>query len=153
MMSTLVLLRNSLLAVHFLAAVVWVGGMFYAVVVLRPALNVLEAGPRLQLHMNTLKRFFLVVWHAMPLMLLTGWTMVFSAWGGFANLPASINAMQGIAVVMAGIFVYVFFGPWQRLRRAIRPGPEIIARIRMLITINLVLGALAITAGSLGHVW
>jgi hypothetical protein len=61
--------------------------------------------------------------------------------------------MQGIAVVMAGVFVYVFFGPWQRLRRAIRPGPEIIARIRVLITVNLVLGALAITAGSLGHEW
>jgi hypothetical protein len=39
------------------------------------------------------------------------------------------------------------------LRRAIRPGPEIIARIRVLITVNLVLGALAITAGSLGHEW
>jgi uncharacterized membrane protein len=153
MMSSLILLRNSLLAVHFLAAAVWVGGMFYAVVVLRPALNVLEAAPRLQLHMNTLKRFFLVVWHAMPLMLVTGWAMVFSAWGGFSNLPPSINAMQGIAVVMAGVFVYVFFGPWQRLRRAIRPGPEIIARIRVLITVNLVLGALAITAGSLGHEW
>ena len=153
MMSSLVLLRNSLLAVHFLAAAVWVGGMFYAVVVLRPALNVLEAAPRLQLHMNTLKRFFLVVWHAMPLMLLTGWAMVFSAWGGFAHLPPAINAMQGIAVVMAAVFVYVFFGPWQRLRRAIRPGADVIARIRMLIVVNLVLGALAITAGSLGHQW
>ena len=153
MMSSLVLLRNSLLAVHFLAAAVWGGGMFYAVVVLRPALTVLEAAPRLQLHMNTLKRFFLVVWHAMPLMLLTGWAMVFSAWGGFASLPPSINAMQGIAVVMAAVFVYVFFGPWQRLRRAIRPGADVIARIRMLIVVNLVLGALAITAGSLGHQW
>ncbi len=153
MMTSLVLIRNLLLAVHFLAATVWVGGMFYAVVVLRPALNVLEAPQRLQLHMLTLKRFFLVVWHAMPLMLLTGWAMVFSAWGGFANLPPSINAMQGLAILMAGIFIYVFFAPWQRLRRAIRPGPELVARIRTLITINLVLGALAITAGSLGHVW
>jgi uncharacterized membrane protein len=153
MMTILVTIRDALLAVHFLAAVVWVGGMFYAVVVLRPALSVLEAAPRLQLHMQTLKRFFLVVWHVMPLVLLTGWGMVFSAWGGFANLPPSINAMQGLAMLMAAIFVYVFFGPWQRLRRAIRPGPELIARIRTLITVNLVLGALAITAGSLGHVW
>ena len=66
MMTYLVLLRNSFLAIHFLAAVVWIGGMFYTLVVLRPALNVLDATPRLQLHMLTLKKFFFVVWHAMP---------------------------------------------------------------------------------------
>ena len=153
MMTYLVLLRNSFLALHFLAAVVWVGGMFYTVVVLRPALNVLDATPRLQLHMLTLKKFFFVVWHAMPLVVLTGWAMIYSAWGGFSTLPVSINAMQGIAMLMAAIFVYTFFGPWQRLRRAIRPGPELVARIRLMVTINLLLGASAIIAGSLGHVW
>ena len=153
MMTYLVLLRNSFLAIHFLAAVVWIGGMFYTLVVLRPALNVLDATPRLQLHMLTLKKFFFVVWHAMPLVLLTGLAMIFSAWGGFATLPLSINIMQGLAWIMALIFVYTFFGPWQRLRRAIRPGPELIARIRLMVTINFVLGAGAIVAGSLGHVW
>ena len=68
-------------------------------------------------------------------------------------MPLSINIMQGLAWIMALIFVYTFFGPWQRLRRAIRPGPELIARIRLMVTINLVLGAGAIVAGSLGHVW
>jgi uncharacterized membrane protein len=153
MITYLILLRNSFLAVHFLSAVVWVGGMFYTVVVLRPALNVLDATPRLQVHMLTLKKFFFVVWHAMPLALLTGWAMVFSAWGGFASLPVSIHVMQGLATLMALIFIYTFFGPWQRLRRAIRPGPELIARIRLMVTINLALGAGAIVAGSLGHVW
>ena len=152
-MTYLVLLRNSFLAIHFLAAVAWVGGMFYTVTVLRPALNVLDATPRLQLHMLTLKKFFFIVWHAMPLVLLTGWAMIFSAWGGFAMLPWSINVMQGCALLMAVIFVYTFFGPWQRLRRAIRPGPELIARIRLTLIINLLLGATAIIAGSLGHVW
>ncbi len=152
-MTYLILLRNSFLAIHFLSAVIWVGGMFYTVVVLRPALNVLDATPRLQLHMLTLKKFFFVVWHAMPLALLTGWAMVFSAWGGFASLPVSIHVMQGLATLMALIFIYTFFGPWQRLRRAIRPGPELIARIRLMVTINLALGAGAIIAGSLGHVW
>jgi uncharacterized membrane protein len=153
MMTSLILIRDTLLAVHMLSAVIWVGGMFYAVVILRPALNLLDAGPRLQVHMQTLKKFFFYVWHVMPLMLLTGWAMVFSAWGGFSTLPMSINIMQGLAIVMAGIFLYIFFSPWQRLRRAIRPGPELIARIRRLISINLVLGMLTIVAGSLGHVW
>ena len=52
------ILRNLLLAVHLLSAVIWVGGMFYAVVILRPGLAVLDAAPRLQLHMVTLKKFF-----------------------------------------------------------------------------------------------
>ena len=152
MMSS-ILLRNILLAVHLLSAVIWVGGMFYAVVILRPGLAVLDAGPRLQLHMVTLKKFFFYVWHVMPLMILTGWAMVFLAWGGFGALPWSINAMQGLGILMALVFLYVFFGPWQRLRRAIRPTPDLVPRIRSLIITNLVLGMLTITIGALGHVW
>lgn len=153
MITSLVLIRNSLLAIHFLSGAVWVGGMFYALIVLRPALNILDNAPRMQMHMNTLKRFFLIVWHVMPLMFLTGFGMIFSAWGGLSVLPPSIHAMLGAAILMTAIFLYTFFGPWQRLRRAIRPGPELLARIRLMITINLGLGAVAIIAGSLGHVW
>jgi uncharacterized membrane protein len=139
-----------LLAIHILSAVIWVGGMFYALVVLRPALGVLDAAPRLQLHMLTLKRFFLVVWHAMPLMLLTGWGMIFAAGWNMAHLPMYVNAMQGLALVMAAIFLFTYFVPFRRLRRAIRPGPELLARIRLLVTINLVLGVVVILIASLG---
>jgi len=124
------LLRNILLAVHLLSAVIWVGGGFYTVVVLRPALNLLDAAPRLQVQMQTLKKLFFYIWHAMPLMILTGWAMVFLAWGGFGALPWSINAMQGLGILMALIFLYTFFDPWQRLRRAVRPGPELFTRVR-----------------------
>ncbi len=147
------LLRNLLLAIHLLSAVIWVGGMFYALVILRPGLAVLDAAPRLQLHMVTLKKFFFYVWHVMPLMILTGWAMVFLAWGGFAALPWSINVMQGLGILMALVFLYAFFGPWQRLRRAIRPAPDLIPRIRSLILTNLVLGMITVTIGALGHTW
>jgi uncharacterized membrane protein len=148
-----VLLRNILLTLHLLSAVIWVGGMFYTVVVLRPALSLLDAGPRLQVQMQTFKKLFFYVWHTMPIMILTGWAMVGLAWGGFGALPWSINAMQGMGILMALIFLYTFFDPWQRLRRAVRPGPDLVARVRNLITVNLVLGLLTITAGALGHVW
>jgi uncharacterized membrane protein len=148
-----VVLRDVLLAVHLLSAVIWVGGMFYTLVVLRPALSLLDAGPRLQVQMQTLKKLFFYIWHAMPLMILTGWAMVVLAWGGFASLPWSINAMQGLGILMALIFAYTFFDPWQRLRRAVRPGPELITRIRNLLTLNIALGAVTIVAGALGHVW
>jgi len=153
MIFSAVLIRNALLAVHLLCAVIWVGGGFAVVVVVRPALHLLDAGPRLQVQMNTLKKFFFYVWHVMPLMLLTGWAMIYSEWGSFAILPLSINIMQGVALLMAGIFVYTFFRPWQRLRRAIRPSAEQMAAVRKLVTVNFVLGFLAVTAGALGHVW
>ena len=147
------ILRDVLLAVHLLSAVIWVGGMFYAVVILRPGLAVLDAAPRLQLHIVTLKKFFFYVWHVMPLMILTGWAMVFLVWGGFAAIPWSINAMQGLGILMALVFLYAFFGPWQRLRRAIRPAPDLLPRIRSLIITNLVLGMVTVVIGALGHVW
>ncbi len=153
MIFSALLIRNTLLAVHLLCATIWVGSGFAAVVVLRPALNLLDAGPRLQVQMNTLKKFFFYVWHVMPLMLLTGWAMVYSAWGSFAILPLSINIMQGTALIMAGIFIYTYFRPWQSLRRAIRPTAEQMASVRKLVTVNFVLGFLGVTAGALGHVW
>jgi uncharacterized membrane protein len=146
-------LRDVLLAIHLLSAVIWVGGMFFAVIILRPGLAVLDAGPRLQFQMVTLKKFFFYVWHVMPLMILTGWAMVFLAWGGFGGLPWSINVMQALGILMALVFVYAFFGPWQRLRRAIRPAQDLVPRIRSLIVTNLVLGLITVTIGALGHVW
>jgi len=147
------LVPNILLALHILAAAAWVGGMLYALVVLRPALAVLDATPRLQVHMLTLKRFFLVVWHAMPIMLITGWGMIGLVGWSMALLPWYVNAMQALGLVMAGVFLWAFFGPYRRLRRAIRPGPELLNRIRLLITVNLALGTAVIVIASLGHQW
>jgi len=62
-----------LLALHLLGAVVWVGGMFFALLVLRPSLAVLEPPQRLALHMQVFRRFFLIVWHAMPAVIITGY--------------------------------------------------------------------------------
>ena len=59
-----------------LCAVIWVGGMFFAYVVLRPSLAVLEPIQRIALHTQVFRRFFLVIWHAMPLILLSGFTVL-----------------------------------------------------------------------------
>ena len=52
------------LVLHTLSAVVWIGGMFFAHQVLRPAAAVLEPGPRLTLWSNVLGRFFAWVFAA-----------------------------------------------------------------------------------------
>jgi uncharacterized membrane protein len=59
-------------ALHVIFAALWVGGMAFAILALRPALAVLEPPQRLALMGRVHKRFFLIVWHAMPIVLLSG---------------------------------------------------------------------------------
>ncbi|HSU07510.1 MAG TPA: CopD family protein [Acetobacteraceae bacterium] len=134
------------LAVHILCIVIWVGGMFFALTVLRPAVAALEPAQRIAFHNRIFRRFFLVIWHVMPIALLSGYVMVVGAFGGFASLPWNINAMQAIGWIMAAIFVWIVFGPYRRFRAAVSTAraAEAIKRIRRLIVINLVLGVLNI---------
>src|SRR6185312_13658855 len=106
-----------LLAVHVLCAVIWVGGMFFAYLILRPSLSVLDPPQRMLLHTQIFRRFFLIVWHVMPLLLLTGVAMLFGLYGGMANVPWNVNAMMAVGIVMAVVFVVLVFGPYARFRR------------------------------------
>lgn len=140
---------NLVLAAHLLAVTAWVGGMFYALAVLRPSLAVLEPPQRMALHLQAFRRFFLVVWHAMPVTLLTGYAMLFGVYGGFRGAPWTVHVMHGTGLVMAGVFAAIVFGPYAALKR--QPGPAPLGRIRTLITVNLALGALTIVVASLSH--
>lgn len=141
------------LAVHVLCAVLWVGGMFFAYVVLRPSLSVLEPMQRIALHTQVFRRFFLVVWHAMPLILLSGFAMVFGLYGGPENLPWNINLMMLLGLIMSGVFVLIVFGPYARFRRTTDRATATaqIDRIRKLIAVNLMLGLVTIVAALLMH--
>ena len=141
------------LALHILCVVVWVGGMFFAYAVLHPALAGLEGPSRIALQGRVMKRFFLVVWHAMPLVVLSGFAMVFGAYGGFTGVAWPIHAMTGLGLVMAAIFIFLFMRPWRRFRAAVQPARAAAAgaAIRRLIGVNLVFGIIAILMGSLGH--
>lgn len=143
-------LWGAVLAVHLIAVAAWVGGMVYALLVVRPSLAVLDPAPRMQVHLLTLKRFFLIVWHAVALSLLTGYAMIVFAYGGFAHLHWSINVMNLLGLVMTAVFLFLFFGPYRKLRRAIRPSPELLGRVRLLVTVNLVLGLAIIVVASVG---
>jgi uncharacterized membrane protein len=123
---------------HLLSAVVWVGGMFFAYLVLRPSMSVLEPPQRMALHGQVFRRFFLVIWHAMPLIILTGFIMLFGVFGGMAGAPWNVHLMLLIGVIMAGIFMAIFFGPYRRFRAA--PDAASLNSIRKLIGVNLVLG-------------
>ncbi|MBV1832899.1 CopD family protein [Novacetimonas pomaceti] len=143
-------LWSLVLAVHLIGMAAWVGGMMYAVFVLRPSLSLLDPTQRASVHLQTLNRFFRIVWHSMPMVLVTGWLMIFHE-GGFATVGWQINLMQLLGLVMALVFARIYFGPYQKARRALRPQPSIFDSIRAQILVNIGLGVVTIVAASLAH--
>jgi uncharacterized membrane protein len=138
-----------LLVLHLLGAVVWVGGMFFALMVLRPALAVLEPAARMGLLLAVLRRFFGIIWIAMPLMLLTGYWMVFAAFGGFADTPWNVDVMMLLGLIMSGVFVWLVVGPWRKFRAA--PSPATMDPVRRLVHANLGLGLITVVIAALGQ--
>lgn len=133
------------LALHLVAAVVWVGGMFFAHQALRPAALKLEPPLRLTLWRDTFARFFPWVWGAVTLLPLTGYWMLFNVYGGFATAGVHIHAMQLLGLAMIGIFLYVYFVPYRGLRACVEAkdfpsGANHLARIRRLVGFNIILG-------------
>jgi uncharacterized membrane protein len=138
-------------AIHILAIVIWIGGMFFAVFVLRPSIAALEPAQRVALHNRVFRRFFLIVWHAMPIALISGFAMVPGLYGGFGRLPWNVQAMMALGIVMALVFLAVVFGPYRRFRAAVataRAG-EAAERIRRLIQLNVLLGVITIVLAAI----
>ena len=136
---------NILLALHLLAAVVWVGGMGFALLVLRPSLAVLQPPQRLALHAQVFRRFFRIVWHVMPIQIITGYAMIFRVFGGFRGVGWPVHLMNSAGLVMAVVFVVIFFRPWRAFQAAMAAGDLAAAAasadlIRRLIMVNLVIG-------------
>ena len=143
-----------LLAVHVLGSIAWVGGMFFALAVLRPSMAFLESPLRLALHEQVFRRFFFIVWLIMPVMLVTGAVMEFLFYGGFATTPWPLQVMTGTGLAMSLLFVAIVVGPWRTLRRSLAKGDtpqagEAVRRIRLLVTINLGLGVFTAIAAML----
>lgn len=146
---------TSAVTLHVLAAVLWVGGMFFAYVVLRPtAASQLEAPVRLRLWAEVFRRFFPWVWASVVALPATGYAMIFLLWGGMAATPISVHLMNGLGTVMILIYLHVFFAPYRRLRAAVaredwQEGGRRLGQIRTLVGTNTVLGlvVIAIAAG------
>ena len=145
------------LSLHMLSVVVWVGGMFFAYVVLRPeAASQLEPPERLALWAGVFRRFFPWVFICIGLILVTGFWIIVSVYGGFAALGLHIHLMLGIGIVMMLIFLHVFFAPFKRLKQAVAAadwaaGGRHLAQIRVLVGINLLLGVVTIAIGAGGR--
>ena len=150
-------LTSILLTLHLLSAVVWVGGMFFAYLCLRPvAAQQLEPPQRIRLWVGVFGRFFPFVWLAIILLLVTGYTMIYTTFGGFAHAPLYVHIMQGLGVVMMLIFMHVNFAPFKRMKTAVITedwplGGSGMNQVRKLVGINLTLGLLVIIIASAGR--
>jgi uncharacterized membrane protein len=137
-------------ALHLLCAVIWVGGMFFAYVVLRPSMAAIEPPQRMLLHTRVFRTFFLIIWHAMPLIIITGFAML-GMIGGMETAPWQIHAMLGTGLLMAAVFLAIFFGPYRQFRRTTDRNrmASSLDSIRKLIGVNLILGLLTVIVAGL----
>lgn len=146
-----------LISLHLLAAVIWVGGMFFALLALRPAAAELMAGEDIpRLWAGTLRRFLAWVWAAVIVLPVTGYWIVYGYWGGMQHAGLHVHLMQGLGWFMILLFLHLYFAPYRRLRRAVANGDrETAARqlgpIRIIVMVNLALGLAVTVIASAGR--
>lgn len=148
----------TLLALHVLSATFWVGGMVFAYWILRPAAAALEPAQRLPLWRGVFASFLPKVGFAIILLLVTGFWLVFAAYGGFAALPMPVHLMMGTGVLMMLLFLHLVAAPWKRFRTTVDAGDFAAAanhlnRIRVTVGINMLLGLATIAIAATGRYW
>ncbi len=137
---------STVYTLHLLAALMWVGGMFFAWMVLRPAVIAALEGPsRLKVWVQVFPRFFVWVWAAVVLLPITGIGMIQLNFTGFETAPRYVQIMMGLYVVMVALFLRIQSLQLPELRRAVEAeqwaeGAATLGHIRRLVGINLIIG-------------
>jgi uncharacterized membrane protein len=144
------------LAIHTLAAVIWVGGMFFAHVVLRPSMGSLEPAVRLALWERVLQRFYVWGWLSVMVLLVSGFAMLLIGFRGFVMPARYISLMTTTGMLMAAIYANVYFFHWPQFRRSVAAADwaeadRVIRRIRRLAWVNLLLGLATILVADGGR--
>lgn len=143
------------LSMHVMAAIIWVGGMFLAYWVLRPAMESLDLPARVRLWMAILERFFSWIWVIAFLQPATGYWMIIHELGGFQNIGKHIIIMQVMGWMMIIIFIWVYLAPFGQMKEMIKEElyPEAgmyMLKIRRIMLINLTLGSIVSILAAVG---
>jgi len=144
------------IALHILSAIIWVGGMFFAYVCLRPvAAQVLEPPQRLTLWRNVFQVFFKFVFASIALLLASGHFMILQ-YGGMKIVGIHVHIMLLLGYIMTAIFLYVFFSPYKGLSQAVNEsnwpqGAQHLNRIRQMVGLNLLIGLITALVASAGR--
>ncbi|MEE4308450.1 DUF2269 family protein [Pseudomonas alliivorans] len=137
---------STVYTLHLLAALVWVGGMFFAWMILRPAVIAALEGPsRLKVWVQVFPRFFVWVWAAVIVLPVTGIGMIQLNFTSFETAPRYVQIMMGLYVVMVALFLRIHSLQLPQLQRAVEAeqwseGVAALGRIRRLVGINLLIG-------------
>jgi len=135
-----------LLTIHLLGTLVWVGGMFFAHMAMRQAAHELLDPPlRLRFLKRVLDRFFRWVWLSITVIMVSGYWIFLFLFKGEAGIY--VHLMQGLGLVMTGLFCFVYFAPYRRMGLALEQqdipaAATQMAMIRKVIGVNLILGLL-----------
>ena len=149
------MLRQSLLVLHLLAAMAWIGGMFFAYFCLRPsAAEVLEPPKRLPLWLATLERFLRYMSFAVLVVLGTGISMLLPV--GFKAAPVGWHVMFTVGLVMAAVYAYIHIALLPKFRALCGSSTwpaaaQVLNSIRRLVALNLMLGIVAVVAAVSGR--
>ncbi|MBT8764629.1 CopD family protein [Metapseudomonas boanensis] len=140
----------ALYAIHLLAALIWVGGMFFAWMVLRPAaVETLEPPARLKLWVEVFRRFFVWVWVAVLVLPFSGVGMLHMGYASLEAAPRYVHMMIGLYIAMLALFLRVSALLLPQLRAAVSKqdwpaGGAVLGRIRRVVGFNLLLGMMLV---------
>jgi len=145
-------------ALHALAAVVWVGGMFFAYMALRPSVGGLQPPERVALWARVFGKFFPWVWLTIVVLLVSGFWIILVEWGGFAATGLHAHIMTLLGLIMMALFAHLFFAPFRRLKAAVAAddtpaAARQVGQIRLIVATNLVLGLVTVAIGASGRYW
>lgn len=147
------------LALHLVAAIIWVGGMFFAYMFLRPvAAAQLDPPVRLRLWSEVFRRFFVWVWAIIVIIPTTGYLMIFKNWDGFKFATVDIHIMNGLGILMILLFLHVYFAPYRRMNQALaennfEEAGRRLSQIRVIVLINMLIGLTIGVVASAGRYW
>ena len=144
--------------IHLAAGIVWMGGMTFMLVALRPAAATMpEPHVRARLMVQVWQRFFGWVAVAVVALFATGTNLYTTAFRaareatGQGGVPLGWNLMLVIGLVMMAIFGHIYFAGFRKFKRAVEAAEWPVATraaalIQKLVMANFVLGWLAIAA-------
>lgn len=130
---------------HLIAINIWVGGMFFIIMVLGKVVATLEIPEQHTFWLYVLKRFFFWVWLAVIVLLGSGIGMIFYKFGGPASSPVYVLVMASFGIMMAAVFFVIYFVFYRNFQRELRAGNLQAVRhqlriIRWLGIVNMLLG-------------
>ena len=134
-------------ALHLLCAVIWVGGLFFLILIMRPALSNLAPAQRVDVYRGAFHRFLRLLWLVIPATLLTGYILLFDEFGGFSEARWNVHLMHMLGLAMGAAFLTIWFGPYQPFQRG---QGRAIDLIRPLLIISLALGLVTVVIAALG---